>query len=72
MKQYTKKPMSNADLADRLIDRKLIADKGQLLHALETVGYFRLTGYLYPFRKSGSGELKDGTTFAKLWGHLHL
>ena len=27
MKQYTKKPMSNADLADRLIDRKLIADK---------------------------------------------
>ena len=54
MNQYTKKPMSNADLADRLIDRKLVADKGQLLHALETVGYFRLTGYLYPFRKPGA------------------
>ena len=68
MKQYTKKPMSNADLADRLIARKLIADKGQLLHALETVGYFRLTGYLYPFRKPGSEEYEDGTTFEKLWG----
>lgn len=67
MRQYTKQPMPIHDLANLLIARNLVADYDKLLHALRTVGYFRLTGYLYPFRLPNSDDYQHGTTLEKLW-----
>ncbi len=67
MHVYTKQPMPLADLAQRLLARGLVADRDRLLHALRTVGYFRLTGYLHPFRKPNSDDYLDGTTFDRIW-----
>lgn len=66
-RQYDKRPMSITALGKRLIDRGLVADRKKLRHALKTVGYFRLTGYLYPFRKKKSESYRKGMTFDKLW-----
>ena len=67
MRQYTKQPMPIHDFANLLIARNLVADYDKLLHALRTVGYFRLTGYLYPFRLPNSDDYQHGTTLEKLW-----
>ena len=67
MKVYSKKPMELDALENQLIARGLIDGNRKLRHALETVGYFRLTGYLYPFRKPNSDDYKSGTTFESLW-----
>lgn len=67
MQAYAKKPMSIEDLANLLTARGLVANRDQLIHALKTVGYFRLTGYLYPFRRPNSDDYLSGTTLARLW-----
>ena len=54
MKPYTKVPQSNTDLATLLQNRGLVADSTKLLRILETVGYYRFTGYLHPFRMPNS------------------
>ncbi len=64
------------DLADLLINRNLVADKNELIQRLSSVSYYRLTGYLYPFRETltlpdGSrtkGEnYRNGTTLEIVW-----
>ena len=67
MKVYSKKPKDVSALESQLIARGLVDGNRKLCHALETVGYFRLTGYLYPFRKPNSDNYKSGTTFERLW-----
>lgn len=67
MKIYSKKPMGIGALESKLIARGLIDSNRKLRHALETVGYFRLTGYLYPFRKPNSDDYVSGMTFERLW-----
>ena len=59
--------MSISALANQLIARGLIANPAQLQHVLETIGYFRLTGYLYPFRVKGSDNYIPGTTLTQVW-----
>ena len=42
-------------LVSKLIARGLkVDDENELRQILRVVGYYRLTGYLYPFRKVGS------------------
>lgn len=65
--KYTKQPLTFAEQADLLIQRGFIADREELIHTLEHVNYYRLSGYLYPFRNSDHETFKPGTTLHKVW-----
>ncbi len=67
MKPYTKVPQSNTDLAILLQNRGLVADSKKLLRILETVGYYRFTGYLHPFRMPNSDAYRPNTTLETVW-----
>lgn len=64
---YTKLPLSFEDQADRLIERGLIADRDVLIKRLSSVSYYRLSGYLYPFRKPGSDDYLPDTCLQVVW-----
>ena len=66
--RYDKPPLSFEEQADRLIDRGLVADKALLISRLKNVNYYRLSGYLYPYRQDND-NFKLGTTFEKVWQH---
>ncbi len=63
---YSKPPLTFADQADLLIKRGLQADPKVLEARLEVVNYYRLSGYLYPFRKPDD-TYGPGTTLDKVW-----
>ena len=42
---FNKQPKTNSELADLIISRGLAADKAIVEHLLDSVGYYRLTGY---------------------------
>ena len=70
--EYTKPPLTYQEQAELLITRGLIADKTILIQRLQSVNYYRLSGYLYPFRmKDQSGCQLDqylpDTTLEKVW-----
>ena len=67
MKPYTKVPQSNTDLATLLQNRGLVANSTKLLRILETVGYYRFTGYLHPFRMPNSDAYRPNTTLETVW-----
>ena len=61
---YAKKPQTNEDIAAILESRGLAFDKDQLLAFLAKVGYYRLKGYLVPFRQLGKVDFVEGADFA--------
>jgi len=66
--QYEKRPTTYEEQADKLLSRGLIADREELLQRLNSVSYYRLSGYLYPFRKSDSDhQYREGTTLKLVW-----
>lgn len=66
--KYDKPPLSFEEQADLLIKRGLIADREFLIDRLKSVNYYRLSGYLYPYRQSKSNDnFKLGTTFEQVW-----
>ncbi|MFC2149567.1 Abi family protein [Candidatus Auribacterota bacterium] len=66
--KYDKPPLSFEEQADLLIKRGLIADQTLLIDRLKNVNYYRLSGYLYPYRQPND-NFKSGTTFEKVWRH---
>lgn len=48
--RYAKPARTFEDQADLLLQRGLLADKEDLVRRLKCVNYYRITGYLYPFR----------------------
>ena len=48
--KYEKQAITFETQADQLIERGLIADRGELIRRLGAVSYFRLAGYLHPYR----------------------
>lgn len=64
---FTKLPLSFEEQAQRLLDRGLIADKKTLIHRLSMVNYYRLSGYLYPFRQTESDDYAPGTSLELIW-----
>lgn len=48
--EYTKPALTFEQQADLLLQRGLLADKEELIKRLRCVNYYRVTGYLYPFR----------------------
>lgn len=66
--KYDKPPLSFEEQADLLIKRGLIVDRALLIGRLKNVNYYRLSGYLYPYRQPND-NYKSGTTFEKIWRH---
>lgn len=64
--EYNKPPLTFEQQAELLVRRGLICDKTILIERLESVNYYRLSGYLYPFRKDNE-NYKTGTTLDKVW-----
>lgn len=50
--EYSKEFKSYENQADLLISRNLICDKNHLISLLKRINYYRLTGYLYPYKNS--------------------
>lgn len=65
---YTKSPLSFDDQADLILSRGLIADRDRLISCLSSVNYYRLSGYLYPYRNPDD-TFRNGTTFDMIWLH---
>lgn len=75
--EYEKPWLSYEQQADLLIeDRGLIADRENLIRHLQEVGYYRLSGYWYIFKRCNALDSSDahderfveGTTFDDIWG----
>lgn len=60
--EYSKPAFTFEQQADLLQSRGLIADRQELIEKLKVVSYYRLSGYLHPFRNPGD-KFKPGTTF---------
>lgn len=68
--KYTKLPITFETQADLLINRGLIVkDKSKLIQILQNVNYYRLTGYLYPYRELPNNNFRKNTTFEIVWKH---
>ena len=78
--KYEKQPISFEAQAERLLARGLTADRAELIRRLEAVNYYRLSGYLHPFRQrietpgpgtevtvTVSDHFKPGTTLELVW-----
>lgn len=65
--RYDKTPKSFDEQADLLLARDLEADRPQLIQRLRATSYFRLTGYLHPFREAGGDSYRPGTTLDSVW-----
>lgn len=65
--EYCKEPLSLEAQADRLLGRGLVADRALLIQRLRAVNYYRLSGYLHPFRLPESDHYRDGTTLTDVW-----
>ncbi len=63
---YGKNPLSIEAQADQLLARGLVGNKVELMERLRAVNYYRLTGYLYPFRQPDN-SYTPGTTLNLIW-----
>lgn len=70
---YAKQALTLEQQADQLISRGLVvANRDDLIGRLKVVNYYRLSGYLYPFRaRDSNGKPTDtlvpGTTLEMVW-----
>lgn len=64
--EYTKPALTIEELADLLLQRGLIADRATLIDRLRVVSFYRLSGYLHPFRNDDD-SLRPGTTLEMVW-----
>lgn len=53
--------------ADLLMERGLAGDRAKLCDILRYVNYYRLTGFLFPFKLQGSENYKTGLTVDYVW-----
>ncbi len=69
--EFTKSPKTTAEHLELLIERGLqISNEDRLIKYLNHIGYYRLSGYMYPFQVSdGSHKFKDATSFDKVLNH---
>lgn len=64
--KYDKPPLNFEQQADRLLQRGLKADRTILIKRLQSVNYYRLSGYLYPFRQADE-TFRKGTSLDMVW-----
>lgn len=65
--EYTKLPLSFEKQANLLLSRGLIADKNNLVKKLNSVNYYRLSGYFFPFQDKTTDRFYENTNFSKIW-----
>ncbi len=65
--KYLKEHLPLEEQAQRLLDRGLIANKDELIRRLCAVSYYRLSGYLFPFREPESDSFRPGTELRVVW-----
>lgn len=65
--EYLKGHLSLEEQAQQLLNRGLLADKEELIKRLSAVNYYRLSGYLYPFREPGSDSFRANTRLKTVW-----
>ncbi|MBM4094017.1 MAG: Abi family protein [Planctomycetes bacterium] len=70
--KYEKDPLTLEAQADKLIGRGLIAERDELMARLQAVNYYRLSGYLHPFRildgdRKPTDAYQPGTTLDEVW-----
>ncbi len=64
--KYTKPALTLEEQADLLLNRGMAGDRNIMIARLRTVGYYRLSGYWFPFRKTDE-SFKEGTSFETVW-----
>lgn len=64
---YPKQPLTFEEQAEHLLKRGLIADKALLIKRLSSVSYYRLSGYLHPFRQTDSDNYQPDTRLEVIW-----
>jgi abortive infection bacteriophage resistance protein len=75
---YTKEPLSYEKQADQLLDRGLIANRQILIDRLKSVNYYRLSGYLHPFRLRDYktalllDHYREGTALEVVWNRYRF
>lgn len=65
--EYCKDPYSFEQQADKLLQRGLIARREEIIHRLQSVNYYRLSGYLFPFRIPGSDQFLPDSSLEIIW-----
>ena len=65
--EYTKPPLTFKNQADLLLSRGLKADRDLLIFRLRTVNYYRLSAYLYPFRRDDNETFHENTSLELVW-----
>ena len=70
--KYEKPALNTEQLASLLIERGLVGDLNQISQCLQSVGYYRLSGYTYPFRIIGcdgsrGDQFRQGVSFQSIW-----
>ena len=64
--QYEKRALTFEEQADLLLQRGLQADRSVLIARLHTVSYYRLNGYLHPYRQQNDAFI-PGTSLEQVW-----
>ncbi|MEW6236418.1 MAG: Abi family protein [Candidatus Omnitrophota bacterium] len=63
---YIKPPLSFEKQADLLLSRGMQGDREIMIYRLQSVNYYRLSGYWYPYRNPDD-SFKSGLTFDTVW-----
>ena len=66
--EYVKPFLTFEQQADLLEQRGLTFDRSMLITHLQDVGYYRLSGYWYPFKNEDDSFI-PGTTFETIWNN---
>lgn len=64
--KYAKPPLTLEQQADQLIQRGMIGDREVMIARLQSVSYYRLSGYWFPFRNTDN-SFRLGTSFDDVW-----
>lgn len=64
--KYAKPPLSLEQQADQLLRRGMDGDRDLMIARLQSVSYYRLSGYWHPFRNTDD-SFKLGTSFDTVW-----
>lgn len=67
--EYTKPPLTLDQQVNLLLSRGMDGDRSLMTARLQSVNYYRLSGYWHPFRiaDDADGAFKPGTTFETIW-----
>jgi abortive infection bacteriophage resistance protein len=64
---FDKEAFTRAQHIDRLRDRGLEFDDADMERVLKVVSYYRLSGYLFPFKSVSGDTYASGTTLKEVW-----